>query len=510
MLEKYKNQYLNQNIQFVFIDVKGQIVESDQTFLKLKIGDKIEDVHPFFISISYDLFKETNDKILTFNCVHISYSKKDYITDVKCIQQDEGILLVIYDLTDHYLSYQKIAQARNESVIKSELVVLKNIELEEREKFKNRFIRNFSHELRNPLTSIISITNVLESTNLSTDQQRMLDFLKESNSNLKLLLDDILSLSMISVGKLQLKKTVYNLYDLFELIEFTYKSKSKQKAIEFILDLDNKVPKFVEGDHLRLFQVITNLLDNALKFTVKGNFGLRIRLNQKRANKANIGFEVFDTGVGIPKEKQVYIFESFSQLKTNGKEQGSGLGLSIVMGLLNLMESKINIESSTGKGSIFKFDLSLKYQMNLGSENLKVDDSNKKIQEYKTKRKYKILLVEDDERVQTVLFKSLLDTNLFYIDLINDGSLVIETVMNNDYDAILMDVDLPNITGDQLTKLIRELPFKNIKGIPIIGITATAFADSIADFKAKGMNDVITKPFDLNQVVKTILKPLEK
>ena len=510
MLEKYKNQYLNQNIQFVFIDVKGEIIESDQTFLKLTIGEKMEDVHPFFISLSYESFEEVNNKILTFNCVHISFANKDYITDVKCIQEKEGILLVIYNLTDHYLSYQKIAQSRNESVIKSELVVLKNIELEEREKFKNRFIRNFSHELRNPLTSIMSITNVLEGTKLSNDQQRMLDFLKESNSNLKLLLDDILSLSMISAGKLELKNTVFNLYDLFKLIEFTYKSKSKQKAINFIHDLDNKIPEFVEGDRLRLFQIITNLLDNALKFTAKGDFGLRVRLNQKRANKASICFEVFDTGIGIPKDKQIIIFESFSQLKANRKEQGSGLGLSIVMGLLKLMDSKINIESETGKGSVFKFDLSLKYQLNLGSESLKVDKTNKKIHEYKTKRKYKILLVEDDERVQTVLFKSLLDTNLFYIDLINDGALVIETVMNNDYDAILMDVDLPNVSGDQLTKLIRELPFKNIKGIPIIGITATAFADSIADFKAKGMNDVITKPFDLNQVVRTILKPFEK
>lgn len=509
MLEKYKDQYVNQNIQFVLVDKEGKILESDQTFLNLDIGDFIFNVHPFFTS--YSALNEVDDDMLTFNCVHLSYLSQEFITDIKIIQQEESILLVIYDLTDHYLSYQKIAQSRNESIINSELVVLKNLELEEREKFKNTFIRNFSHELRNPLTSIISITNVFEGTKLTGEQQRMVDFLKESNSNLKLLLDDIMSISMISTGKLQLRDKIFNLHELLQLIEFTYKNKAEQKSLDFKLEFNDKIPQYVVGDRLRLFQVLTNLLDNALKFTAQGNIGLRVLLNQKRANKASLRFEVFDTGIGIANEKLDYIFESFSQIEGIGKEQGSGLGLSIVKGLLNLMNSDIKIESDLSKGSKFFFDLSLKFQMNLDSNPLKIEASKKTgLKNLKTKRKYKVLLVEDDERVQTVLFKSLLDTNFFYIDLINDGALVLETVMNNSYDVILMDVDLPNVSGDQLTKLIREFPFKNIKNIPIIGITANAFEDQIKDYKKKGMNKVFTKPFDLNDVVRAIIKTLEK
>ena len=508
-LEQYKVQYVNQNIQFIVIDFDGVIVDSDQTFMKLNKGDYIYDVHPFFTS--YSVMLESLDETITYNCVHLDHLQQEFITDVKMIKKDNGILLVIYDLTDHYISYQSIAQARNESIINSELVILKNIELEERERFKNTFIQNFSHELRNPLTSIISITNVIEGTDLNSEQQRMVNFLKESNLNLRLLLDDIMSISMISSGRLELRNKVFNLYQLLELVQFTYKTKAAQKSLAFALDYDEKIPEFVEGDRLRLFQIITNLLDNALKFSKKGTVTLSVQLNQKRANKVSLRFKISDEGVGIPSERIDAIFESFSQLNTEEKQEGSGLGLSIVKGLLELMDSSIKVESELGKGATFYFDLGLKFQMDLASSPIvKKTALSISSSKMRTDRKYKLLLVEDDERIQTVLFKSLMDTNFFFIDLVNDGAQVLEEVINNSYDIILMDVDLPNVQGDHITKLIRDFPFKNIKSIPIIGITANAFEENINDYLNKGMNAVVTKPFDLQELVETVLKFLKK
>ncbi len=508
-LEQYREQYINQNIQFIVIDFDGQILESDQTFIKLSKGDFIYDIHPFFLS--YTSILDSQEETVTYNCVHIEYQGKEFITDVKMIKKDSSILLVVYDLTDHYITYQNIAQARNESIINSELVVLRNLELEERERFKNAFIRNFSHELRNPLTGIISITNVIEGTNLTSEQLQMVNFLKESNSNLKLLLDDIMSLSMISSGKLQLRDKVFNLYDLLQLIEFTYKTKAAQKSLEFVLNYDKRVPKLVEGDRLRLFQIITNLLDNAFKFSINGKVVLDVQLNQKRANKVSLRFKVSDNGVGIPKEKITSIFESFTQLDATGKQQGSGLGLSIVKGLLELMDTTIRVESKVGEGSEFYFDLTLKYPLDLASKPIIIDTAKAtSLSKMEGERKFKLLMVEDDERVQTVLFKALMDTNLFYIDLVNDGALVFEQVTNNAYDVILMDVDLPNIPGDHLTKLIRDFPFKNIKNIPIIGITANAFEEDINDYLNIGMNAVVPKPFDLQELIETVLKFLKK
>jgi len=314
MLEHYKEQYINQNIQFVLIDLEGVIVESDQTFIKLQVGDFIYNAHPFF-ECCFSLI-DSQEKEITFNCIHTSFGSQNFIIDVRMIKQDRGILLVMYDLTDHYIAYQNIAQARNESIIGAELVVLKNMELEERERFKNSFIQNFSHELRNPLTGIISITNIIEGTRLTDEQKKMVHFLKDSNSNLKLMLDDIMSISMISSGRLELRTKVFNLYNLLRLIEFTYKAKVLQKSLGFVLTYDKKIPEYVEGDRLRLFQVVTNLLDNAIKFSEKGTVSLDVQLNQKRANGVNLRFQVSDSGIGIPEKKYDSIFESFSQLGT--------------------------------------------------------------------------------------------------------------------------------------------------------------------------------------------------
>lgn len=507
-LKQYKEQYINQNIQFVLIDQEGTILESDQTFLELNLGDYIYELHPFFAT--YSAFLDISDETMTYNCVHLEFNEKEFITDVKMMKKGKLVLLVIYNLTGHYNSYQQIAQARNESIINSELVVLKNLELEERERFKNAFIRNFSHELRNPLTSIISITKLLEGSKLNNEQSQMVDFLKESNTNLKLLLDDIMSISMIASGKLQLRNKIFSLISLLELIDFTYRSKTNAGAIRFKMDYDKKIPEFIEGDRLRVFQVLTNLLDNALKFTEEGTITLNVSLNQKRANKVSLRFEVSDTGVGIPSEKTNAIFESFIQLESEGKKEGAGLGLSIVKGLVGLMGSEVHVKSELGKGTTFYFDITLTYALDLASKPIdRAKKKNSDISKLKADKKYKVLLVEDDERTQMVLFKTLMDTNFFYIDLVNDGALVFETVINNSYDIILMDVDLPNVPGDQITKLIREFPFKNIKKIPIIGVTANVFEESIEDYLTLGMNAVVTKPFDFDELLNTMVKFLK-
>jgi len=169
MLNKYKIAYTNQNIQFVFVNDKGIILESDQVFLKLNIGNSIFSIHPFFECIHS--LENAIDEEITFNCVHLTILNQEYTTDIKIVKKTDGILIILHDLTEHYTTYQSIAQSRNESIINSELIVLKNSELEKREQFKNSFIQNFSHELRNPLTSIISITNIISNTKLTEEQK---------------------------------------------------------------------------------------------------------------------------------------------------------------------------------------------------------------------------------------------------------------------------------------------------------------------------------------------------
>lgn len=505
MLEQHKQRYIGENIQFIFTDHAGEVKESDHAIFTLEKGAHITEAHLFFECISSVI--QAPEKEFLFNCVHLAIGEREYVVDTKMIKEETGILIVIFDLTEHYNEYQMVAQARNESIIRSELVAIKNKELEEREKFKDRFIQNFSHELRNPLTSILAMNNVLANTPLNPEQKQILDFLKESNNNLRLMLEDVLSLSMMSAGKLDLQNKLFGLARLFDLLRFTYEAKAKLKGISFTMELDGRMPSYVEGDRLRLYQVLTNLLDNAIKVTAQGKVQLKVSLNQKWANKVNLRFEVSDTGPGIAQENLTLIFDSFSRVENSTKIQGRGLGLTIVRGLLELMGSEIKVQSSEGKGSTFYFDISLKYPLRAVQEEkaqkkLKKGATTKKYA--KKKGKYKLLLVEDDEVVQMALFKSLIDTQRFYIDLAEDGAEVLEMVINNEYDVVVLDTILPNISGDHITRLIRELPFKKVNKIPIIGITAHLFDNNVGKCRAAGMNDILIKPFEITTLLDTI------
>lgn len=502
MLKKYQQEYANTNKQFVFVDVEGNVLESDQNLFVIKKETSIVDFHPFFESLP-SIF-DSDESELDFYCLHINIQKKLFIVDVKAVVKKDGLLLIIKDLTGHYNSYQTITQTRNESVIKTERTVLKNLELQEREHFKNSFIQNFSHELRNPLTSIMVITDLLADTNLSDEQQNMLNFLKESNSNLRLMLEDTLSIGMIDAGKLQIQDQLFNMREFLELLKFTYTAKAKKKGLKFSCKLDDKIPEFVKGDRLRLFQIVTNLLDNALKYTEEGEITLRVEVNQKRANKVNIRFQVRDTGLGISEENKESIFESFHQAYTLDQKSGVGLGLTIAKKLLDLMHSDIHVQSKLGKGSLFYFDLNFAYPL-FKTEELIPEP----LSEVEKQSKYKVLLVEDDEYVQTTLFKILLNTGQFQIDLAFDGALVFQEVVSNNYDLILMDVNLPNLNGIQITRLIREFPFKNIKKTPIVGITARAYQENINECLDAGMQKVLVKPFEKEEFLKIIFKVLK-
>ncbi|MBT8281258.1 MAG: response regulator [Muriicola sp.] len=502
-LDQFQNDYFNANFQLLVLDAEGIVQQSNSSFLPVKKGDLLTELHPFFEGlINLEISSKEEQQ---FYCIHLEFGNKELITDIRVTQIEEGIFVLIQDLTTHYNSYQEVAQARNESIINEELILIKNAELEERERFKNRFIQNFSHELRNPLMSSMAITQLLGDSELTSGQKQMVEVLRDSQLHLKLMLEDTLSLSMIASGKLEIKAAVFDLSKMLELLSFTYKTKALAKGLEFNFTKDERVPEWIESDRKRLFQVLTNLLDNAIKYTDEGAVSLEVGFNQQYAGKANLRFSIADTGRGIPEDKRELIFETFSQLTSPGNEQGTGLGLSLVKGLLSLMGSTISLESIPEKSSVFSFNLDVKIPMESSlkhSQEINTVATSQKIG--RSGKKYRILLVEDDERVLTVLFKILMDTGKFYLDVLSDGALVLEQVIQNPYDLILMDINLPNTRGDQLTRIIREFPFKKVKQIPIVGITAFAYEDHLKAYKEAGMNTVLSKPFDKEDLLNTL------
>lgn len=506
MLKDYKTKFAKSIIQYLVMDFDGLVIESDDVLFSNLNKKNLADFHPFFESL-IPLLSSKNEEFI-FSCIHLEVNGKKIISDIilQTFDGDKLPFLIIHDLTTHYSNYQTTAQVRNESVINAQIFKLKNNYLKEKEAFKNTFIANFSHELRDPLTGIITFSDILSKTKTNSEQREYLSILKSSSSFLKKMIDDILDLSKIEAGQLELIIEPFDLLELLNDIKSYYKIIAKEKGITFNYVFNSKLPKIVGGDVYRLRQVLTNLLDNAFKFTDKGSVTFSVSLNQIRAQKASIYFEISDTGIGIKEDDFDEIFNSFSQLNNANKYKGSGLGLSISKYLVELTHSKINVQSSLGNGSTFSTSINFICNSNL---ELQPKKTNSPL-EFSSDRKYNILLVDDSDITQLSVLKILASQGNFFLDIATKPEDIIARVTNPDQelDLILMDIKLKENRGDEITKIIRKLPEREFRKIPIVALTAKVFKEDLKLYKKAGINDVVKKPFDENTLLKTMIKYL--
>lgn len=506
MLEEYKKKHTKPLVQHLILELNGDILETDEALFSTSKNENIANIHPFFETLSTLL--NTNNEDFNFSCIHLNIGNYTAICDIiiKTFSSDKKPLLIIHDLTEHYKTYQTTAQVRNESVINSQILELKNNYLKEKEAFKNTFIANFSHELRDPLTGILTFSDILSKTSLTAQQKDYIQILNSSSSFLKQMIDDILDISKIEAGKLELTIEPFSLSDLLEELKLNYTLKAKQKGIEFNYNFDTNLPQIVGGDSKRLRQVITNLLDNAIKFTPEGSVTLNVSLNQIRAQKASIHFEIIDTGIGIKKEHYKDIFSSFTQVSENDNYKGTGLGLAIVKYLVELTNSKVNVESELGKGTTFSTSINF-----LAHSGLKLTQQKKQTDiEFNPDKKYNILLVEDSEITQLSVLKILATKGQFFLDIASNPDDVISRIstFENEVDLILMDIKLKEHNGEDIAKQIRSLPERQHRKIPIIAMTAKVFKEDFKRYKKAGINDVLKKPFNERQFLKKLSEHL--
>jgi len=501
MLEQYKKEYSQSVNQYIVVDLDGNILESDNVIFPDVVGKNLSDIHPFFESVHSALLEPNKRHI--FSCIHLTNPENQtIITDiiVKTFDGKQPPLVAILDLTTHYDNYQTTAQVRNESVINSQILELKNEYLQEKEAFKNAFIANFSHELRDPLTGILTFSDILKKTHLNDEQLNYLRVIDSSSTYLKQLIEDILDISKIEAGKLDLVISPFNIKQLLEDIQSVFAIKAQQKGLELITNFNDNLPEIVGGDALRLRQVLSNLLENAIKFTEEGTVTFNASLNQIRAQKASIHFQVKDTGIGIPEDKLEDIFTSFTQLNNSQAYKGVGLGLAIAKHLVSLTHSKISVDSTVGEGSTFSTNINFILDKNQVLKSKKKDV----LTPPKSNRKFSILLVEDSEITQLSILKILASRGNYFLDIVTKGEDVIPRIENSEFDLILMDIKLPNSYGDEITKLIRKMPEREHKKIPVIALTARVMKDDLKRYKKAGINDVIQKPFDENTLVSKI------
>ena len=369
---------------------------------------------------------------------------------------------------------------------------------------KEMFLSVMSHEIRTPLNAVIGMTHLLLDNDPKISQIDDLNILKFSGENLLHIINDILDFTKIETGNMELEVFPFNLKTLANDIINSLQVNVKKKGNELKLLFDSRIPAYILGDKNRLYQVLMNFLGNAIKFTDDGIVQLKIMLVDQSELSSVIRFEIEDNGIGIPKDKQSYIFETFTQAKTDisRKYGGTGLGLAITKKLLNMYNSEITVDSTEGEGTTFSFEISFS-KTNEISANL---GNGTEMSVFIGKR----ILVVDDNEINILIAKRILSKWGLEIDSAINGYEAIDKVMTEKYDLVFMDIKMPGIDGFETTGIVRDISGAYYKELPIIALTASTLKNDHYKFIECGMNGHILKPFNPEEIKKLLSGFLSK
>ena len=403
-----------------------------------------------------------------------------WITVINSVILDEAgkvkkYIEVIIDITSKKAAERELIAAKEEA--------------QQLNKAKDMFISVMSHEIRTPLNAVIGMSHLLSEDNPTESQKENLDILKFSAENLMTLINDVLDFTKIETGNIELEKINLDLREMVQSITSSLQYKVAEKGIYLSHSIDNALPKYILGDRTRLVQILLNIISNAVKFTEKGGVNIDLKVIEESAHEVRIRFAVIDTGIGIPADKTNTIFESFKQASadTTRKYGGTGLGLAISKSLIELHDSRINVDSELGQGSTFWFTITFK----------KVDQTAvSKDNAAEIGLKMSILVV-DDNQINRLLINKVLKKWGVTADFAENGLEAIQkTVANRNYDVILMDIHMPEMGGLEATQLLRGKDDEYCRKVPIIALTASMLSNQLNQIEEVGMNDFILKPFD--------------
>ena len=368
---------------------------------------------------------------------------------------------------------------------------------------KSKFLAIMSHEIRNPLNAVVGMTRMLSEAGITGPNSKLIENIKTSSDHLLMIINDVLDFSKIESGEMLLEETGFNIHDVVGRVFNSHVFIAREKNIDLKYHVDSQIGNFHKGDPLRLQQVLSNLISNAIKFTPQGSIDIRCVFEEDLGQKNRVRFEVKDTGIGISAENQEKVFESFKQenntiARTHG---GSGLGLAISRQIVELMGGKLQLESTKNVGSRFYFSIDLKVEESRFSQGFVETNT-----EDNSLKGYSVLLVEDN-RLNQILASTMLEKWGAEVVIAGNGQQAVDIVENTTFDIILMDIQMPVMDGMTASKLIRE---KLKVTTPILALSANVIKGIVERCEEAGMQGYISKPFDADDLFRKIITYVSK
>lgn len=502
-------------IEDVFIqittNISGVILNIDAgkfAISEFRLNQSIFDVCPFLEGTLEAL--EENTSFLLEGMV-VNADNQEFNVDLELFNTCKVVTVLIHNRTNVYKYVDQLNQNRNDIFFVKRELAEKNIELDRLRKIadkaneeKSRFLAMMSHEIRNPLNVILGYSEMISNESINDNVKEYANLLSLSGKNLKVIVNDILDLSRIEAGKLDLVNSELNVHEVAKNAIDNYRFQNKNNKITLALEVDENIPKVLIGDDVRVNQILSNLLSNALKFTEKGVISLKLNIDSEEENQVLLNFLIEDSGRGMTAEQASKIFNEYQQ---NNKDDnrvygGAGLGLSIVKKLLLAMNGEISVKSKLNSGTLFKVKIPFsKPKQNQQSQN----QNPEKFTDINLVGK-RILVADDDVLNQSIVSHILKSENVV-LTLVKDGFEALQLLKNNIFDIVLLDIHMPNITGEQLVQMSNEFASDNSK-IPFLALTANTTEEDVLRYKSIGFKDVIGKPYTAKQLKEQVYKAL--